>query len=104
MRPFRLDHPPPYPIAVWHSLSNEPEMIQPFTSLTEFCSLLSQGPGPDHMATADAQARNAQLTKPPAALGRLEKDSPIMFFRRRGKGPRTEGCGYLLLTCRLLAT
>lgn len=22
-----------------------------------------------------------------------------MFLRRRGKGPRTEGCGYLLATC-----
>jgi nicotinate-nucleotide--dimethylbenzimidazole phosphoribosyltransferase len=60
-------------------------MIQPFTSLTEFRSLLSQAPGPDHTATAHAQARNAQLTKPPAALGRLE-DLAIWYAGWRGTG------------------
>ena len=60
-------------------------MIQPFTSLTEFRSLLSQAPGPDDTATADAQARNAQLTKPPAALGRLE-DLAIWYAGWRGTG------------------
>jgi nicotinate-nucleotide--dimethylbenzimidazole phosphoribosyltransferase len=44
----------------------------PFSSLTEFRSLLAGQPGPDAPARAGAEARNAQLTKPPGALGRLE--------------------------------
>jgi nicotinate-nucleotide--dimethylbenzimidazole phosphoribosyltransferase len=44
----------------------------PFSSLTEFRSQLAGQPGPDAPARAGAEARNAQLTKPPGALGRLE--------------------------------
>lgn len=44
----------------------------PFQSLAEFRDLLSRLPGPDDAAVAAARARNAQLTKPPGALGRLE--------------------------------
>ena len=45
----------------------------PFQSLSEFRALLSTLPGPDAAAIAAAEARNAQLTKPPGALGRLER-------------------------------
>ncbi len=43
-----------------------------FDSLTEFARLLAEAPGPDAAAQEGAAARNAQLTKPPGALGRLE--------------------------------
>ncbi len=45
------------------------------TDLTDFAALraaLGAAPGPDSGARAAAEARNAQLTKPPGALGRLE--------------------------------
>lgn len=45
----------------------------PFESLAEFRALLSALPGPDAAACAAAAARNARLTKPPGALGRLEE-------------------------------
>ncbi|MCB6178718.1 nicotinate-nucleotide--dimethylbenzimidazole phosphoribosyltransferase [Rhodobacter sp. Har01] len=41
-------------------------------SLAEFRSLLDRLPAPDAAAAAAAQARDAVLTKPPGALGRLE--------------------------------
>jgi len=44
-----------------------------FTSLAEFASLLSDLPHPDQAAYEAAQARDAHLTKPPGALGRLEE-------------------------------
>ncbi|WP_299848643.1 nicotinate-nucleotide--dimethylbenzimidazole phosphoribosyltransferase [uncultured Roseovarius sp.] len=47
-------------------------MCQDFTTLAEFAGILRNLPGPDEAAGAAAAARNAQLTKPPAALGRLE--------------------------------
>ena len=43
-----------------------------FASLAEFRVALANQPSPDKSAIAGAQARNGQLTKPPAALGRLE--------------------------------
>lgn len=43
-----------------------------FQSLAEFRDLLSVAPPPDAGALAAATERNGQLTKPPAALGRLE--------------------------------
>lgn len=45
----------------------------PFQSLAEFRALLAGLPAPDPAATAAAEARNGQLTKPPGALGRLER-------------------------------
>ena len=45
----------------------------PFQSLAEFRSLLAHLPAPDQAAIAAAEARNGQLTKPPGALGRLER-------------------------------
>lgn len=44
----------------------------PFSTLAEFRNLLASAPGPDRAALEAAESRNAQLTKPPAALGRLE--------------------------------
>jgi nicotinate-nucleotide--dimethylbenzimidazole phosphoribosyltransferase len=44
----------------------------PFASLDAFASVLAAAPPPDAAAVAAAEARNAQLTKPPGALGRLE--------------------------------
>jgi nicotinate-nucleotide--dimethylbenzimidazole phosphoribosyltransferase len=45
----------------------------PYQSLAEFRSLLGQLPEADAAAVAAAEARNGQLTKPPGALGRLER-------------------------------
>ncbi|KJS40995.1 MAG: nicotinate-nucleotide--dimethylbenzimidazole phosphoribosyltransferase [Roseovarius sp. BRH_c41] len=47
-------------------------MAGAFSSLSDFAALLGEMPGPDPAAMIDAQARDAQLTKPPGALGRLE--------------------------------
>jgi len=44
----------------------------PFTTLTEFATVLTGFVGADEGAVAAATARNSQLTKPPGALGRLE--------------------------------
>lgn len=48
------------------------DMTIPFASLPEFVSVLSNASKPDSSALALAQERNAQLTKPAGALGRLE--------------------------------
>jgi len=45
----------------------------PFHSLADVRAMLTQLPAPDISALAGAEARNGQLTKPPGALGRLEK-------------------------------
>jgi nicotinate-nucleotide--dimethylbenzimidazole phosphoribosyltransferase len=45
----------------------------PFQTLAEVQALLAKLPSPDAKALAAAEARNGQLTKPPGALGRLEK-------------------------------
>jgi len=58
-------------------------MQAPFTTLTAFRDLLSTAPAPDLAALAGAQERNAQLTKPPGALGRLE-DLAIWYAGWRG--------------------
>lgn len=44
-----------------------------FSSLAGFAVLLRDLPGPDAAAVAEARARDAVLTKPPGALGRLEE-------------------------------
>ncbi|MDJ0857604.1 MAG: nicotinate-nucleotide--dimethylbenzimidazole phosphoribosyltransferase [Dinoroseobacter sp.] len=44
----------------------------PFGTLDAFRNLLRDLPEPDTQAQEAAEARNAQLTKPPGALGRLE--------------------------------
>jgi nicotinate-nucleotide--dimethylbenzimidazole phosphoribosyltransferase len=45
----------------------------PFDSLSAFRAVLASLPAPDQAAIAAAEARNGQLTKPPGALGRLER-------------------------------
>lgn len=45
----------------------------PFNSFQEFSALLAKLPSADAGAVAGAEARNAQLTKPAGALGRLEE-------------------------------
>ncbi len=47
--------------------------MSPFTTLEQFRAALAAQTGPDPDAIAAADARNAQLTKPPGALGRLEE-------------------------------
>lgn len=44
----------------------------PFRSLDDFRQLLTEAPASDGTARDGARDRNAQLTKPPGALGRLE--------------------------------
>lgn len=56
----------------------------PFATLTEFRAVLAAAPGPDASAIAGAEDRNGQLTKPPAALGRLE-DLAIWYAGWRGE-------------------
>lgn len=48
-------------------------MPAPFSTLEDFATILMAQPLPDETAIAAATARNAVLTKPPAALGRLEE-------------------------------
>ncbi len=48
-------------------------MTIPFSTLAEFQTLLQAAPGPDPASVAAARARDAVLTKPPGALGRLEE-------------------------------
>ncbi len=55
----------------------------PFSSLSDFRTLLARASGPDAAARAGAEARNGQLTKPPGALGRLE-DLAIWYAAWRG--------------------
>lgn len=60
-------------------------MAQTPASLADYRSLLAGLTGPDHDAIAAAEDRNAQLTKPPAALGRLETLA-IWYAGWRGTG------------------
>ena len=54
-------------------------------TLAEYRHILGALPGPDAGAIADAADRNGQLTKPPAALGRLE-DLAAWYAGWRGDG------------------
>ena len=47
-------------------------MPAPFDSIESFRQILTTLPKSDAAASDAARARNAVLTKPPAALGRLE--------------------------------
>ena len=65
-------------------------MTAPFATLDEFRSVLQDAPEPDLATLAAANDRNAQLTKPPGALGRLE-DLAIWYAGWRGTPtPRVE--------------
>ena len=57
----------------------------PFTTLTQFETILKSAPQADATAFSAASARNGQLTKPPGALGRLE-DLAIWYGSWRGTG------------------
>jgi nicotinate-nucleotide--dimethylbenzimidazole phosphoribosyltransferase len=48
-------------------------MTAPFQSFDAFRALLAAAPGPDLAVRAAARARDAVLTKPPGALGRIEE-------------------------------
>lgn len=54
------------------------ERRQPVASFAEIRALLPELPGPDEDAAVKTAAREAQLTKPPGALGRLEEISAWM--------------------------
>ncbi|WP_428543576.1 nicotinate-nucleotide--dimethylbenzimidazole phosphoribosyltransferase [Profundibacter sp.] len=54
-----------------------------FTTLAEFRAILENLPAADAAARQGAEERNSQLTKPPAALGRLE-DLAIWYAGWRG--------------------
>lgn len=58
-------------------------MSASFSTLAEFRAVLAAAPDADPAATAAAQDRNDQLTKPPGALGRLE-DLAIWYAGWRG--------------------
>jgi len=55
-----------------------------FSSLAEFSEIMAAMPQPNAQAQTDAQARDAALTKPPGALGRLE-DISIWYAGWRGE-------------------
>jgi nicotinate-nucleotide--dimethylbenzimidazole phosphoribosyltransferase len=57
---------------------------KPVASLAEIRALVAELPGPDRAAAAAAAAREARLTKPAGALGRLEDARPLA---RRLAGP-----------------
>ena len=59
--------------------------MTPFRTLDQFARLLQAMPMADADAAAMARDRNAQLTKPPGALGRLE-DLAIWYGAWRGSG------------------
>lgn len=58
-------------------------MLPDLTDVATLRSLLSQASGPDQVSRRGAAGRNAQLTKPPGALGRLE-DLAIWYAGWRG--------------------
>ena len=58
-------------------------MTPAFASLEDFRSLLGDMPGNDKAAADAARARDAVLTKPPGALGRLE-DLAVWYAGWRG--------------------
>ena len=60
-------------------------MTTAFSTLDGFRAVVAAGPAADVQAVRDAVARNAQLTKPPGALGRLE-ELAIWYAGWRGNG------------------
>lgn len=59
-------------------------------SLADLRALLSDLPAPDPAAVAAAEARNGQLTKPPGALGRLERLAVWMAGWQGSEKPRAD--------------
>src|SRR6056297_743645 len=73
------------------SLATRPPMPAPFATLADVAALLRGMPGPDEGAIAAARARDAVLTKPPGALGRLEEVAAWYCGWRGDPRARVEG-------------
>jgi nicotinate-nucleotide--dimethylbenzimidazole phosphoribosyltransferase len=71
-------------------------MTAPFSSLSDFRETLLAAPSANAEALAGAAARNGQLTKPPAALGRLE-DLAIWYAGWRGTDRPTLAAPQILI-------
>ena len=65
-------------------------MDEPTATLDEMRALLAQLPGPDLEAGSAAAARQAQLTKPPGSLGRLEELAIWLATWQARHPPRVE--------------
>jgi nicotinate-nucleotide--dimethylbenzimidazole phosphoribosyltransferase len=65
-------------------------MNEPTATLDEMRVLLAQLPGPDLEAGSAAAARQAQLTKPPGSLGRLEEFAIWLATWQARHPPRVE--------------
>ncbi|MGB1096630.1 MAG: nicotinate-nucleotide--dimethylbenzimidazole phosphoribosyltransferase, partial [Paracoccaceae bacterium] len=65
-------------------------MTLPFATLSEFAAILNTPSGADLNAFELASARNAQLTKPAGALGRLEELALWYAGWRGEERPRIE--------------
>lgn len=71
-------------------------MTQPPASLSAFRALLADLPGPAAAAREAALAREATLTKPPGALGRLEEISAWLAAWQDRTPPRVEAAAVLV--------
>lgn len=65
-------------------------MSAPFSDLAGFLAAVEEAPVPDMAAVERAAARNAQLTKPPGSLGRLEELVEWMAAWQGQEIPRIE--------------
>ncbi|HTV90541.1 MAG TPA: nicotinate-nucleotide--dimethylbenzimidazole phosphoribosyltransferase [Stellaceae bacterium] len=65
-------------------------MPEPVADLDEIRALLAHLPGPDAAAARAAEAREAQLTKPAGALGRLEEVAAWLAMWQARHPPRLE--------------
>ena len=71
-------------------------MCQDFNTLADFAAILGDLPGSDDTARQGASDRNAMLTKPPAALGRLE-DLAIWYASWRGDARPLIACPQVIV-------
>jgi nicotinate-nucleotide--dimethylbenzimidazole phosphoribosyltransferase len=69
---------------------NTGNIMADFSTLAEFKALLAAMPGPDGAALMAAADRNAQLTKPPGALGQLEDVAQWVASWQGTAQPRTD--------------
>ncbi len=79
--------------AVSHDETNaaaSPNETAPVVSLAEIAETLAHLPGPDEAAREAARARDALLTKPPGALGRLEELAEWLAAWQGRHPPRLE--------------
>ncbi len=71
-------------------MANDPALSGPPSTFDEIRSLLTRLPGPDGASVAQTRAREAQLTKPAGALGRLEEISEWLAGWQGRHPPRAE--------------